>query len=103
MVVCEARLSEMVEQASIRVMFNYVLLGRPVNCSRTPEECPAAAATRFAWDEQRAMLAIVVKRKLMLYHYDSKEFVELKELSLPDTPLCMQWCGEHIVVGFKKE
>ena len=67
------------------------------------EKCPAAAATRFAWDEQRAMLAVVVKRKLMLYHYDSKEFVELKELSLPDTPLCMQWCGVHVVLGFKKE
>ncbi len=67
------------------------------------EKLRAAAATRFAWDEQRAMLAVVVKRKLMLYHYDSKEFVELKELNLPDTPLCMQWCGEHIVVGFKKE
>ena len=34
------------------------------------------------------MLAAAVKRKLLLFHYDDKDFVELREVSLPDPPLC---------------
>lgn len=67
---------------------------------------PAACdryAQRFAWDGDRAMLAVAVKRKLLLFHYNGNELVELKELSLPDSAVGMAWLGESVCVGLKKE
>jgi hypothetical protein len=31
------------------------------------------------------------------------EFVELKELGLPDRVLAMGWCGDSICLGFHRE
>ena len=60
-------------------------------------------AQRFAWDGGRAMLAVAVKRKLLLYHYNGNEFVELKDFSLSDAVSKMAWLGELICIGMKKE
>lgn len=60
-------------------------------------------AQRFAWDGGRGMLAVALKRKLLLYHYNGNEFVELKEFSLSDTVSRMAWLGESICLGLKKE
>lgn len=49
------------------------------------------------------MLAVAVKRKLLLFHYNGNELVELKELSLPDSAVGMAWLGESVCVGLKKE
>ena len=62
--------------------------------------CRRGAAC-FAWDESRAMLAAVVKRKLLLFHYDEKDFVELREVALPEAPVCAAWSGNHVCLGCK--
>ena len=60
-------------------------------------------AQRFAWDGSRRMLAAALKKKLLLFHYNGNEFVELKEFSLPDAVSKMAWLGESICLGLKKE
>jgi hypothetical protein len=47
------------------------------------------------------MLAAAVKRRLLLFHYDDKDFVELKEVALPEAPLCAAWSGNHVCLGCK--
>ena len=60
-------------------------------------------ASRFAWSEDKAMLCVAIKRKLIQFHYDGREFVEVKEYSAPDIPQALHWCGDAICVGLKKE
>ena len=47
------------------------------------------------------MLAAAVKRKLLLFHYDGKDFVELREAPLPEAPLCAAWSGNYVCLGCK--
>ena len=49
------------------------------------------------------MLAVAIKRKLLVFHYNGNEFVELKELGLPDSVMAMAWLGESVCIGLKKE
>ncbi|KAK9829459.1 hypothetical protein WJX72_005979 [[Myrmecia] bisecta] len=60
-------------------------------------------ASRFAWDDERAMLCVGCKKRLLLFHYDGKEFVETRELALPEPVLCMAWCGDSVCLGFKNQ
>ncbi|BDA43540.1 Vam6/Vps39-like protein [Coccomyxa sp. Obi] len=60
-------------------------------------------ANQFAFDETRAMLCVAAKRRLILLHYNGNEFVELKELGLPDRVLAMGWCGDSVCLGFQRE
>jgi CNH domain len=60
-------------------------------------------ANRFALDAERAVICVAAKKRLLLFHFDGKDFVELKELGLPDTVLDMAWCGDSICLGFKRE
>ena len=60
-------------------------------------------ASRFAWSEDKAMLCVAIKRKIIQFHYDGREFVELKEYSAPDIPQALQWCGDAICICLKKE
>ena len=60
-------------------------------------------AQRFTWDGGRAMLAVALKKKLLLYHFNGNEFVELKDFPLPDLVSRMAWLGESICLGLKKE
>ena len=58
-------------------------------------------ATCFAWDEARAMLAVGLKKRLMLFHYDGTDFVELKEVALAEAPLAASWAGNYICLACK--
>eukprot|EP00898_Chlorokybus_atmophyticus_P001819 jgi/Chlat1/2638/Chrsp178S02479 len=57
----------------------------------------------MAWDEERGMLCAAMKRRLLLYHFDGKDFVEVKELSAPDAIRSMVWCGQSLCLALKKE
>ncbi|KAA6422986.1 MAG: vam6 Vps39 isoform X1 [Trebouxia sp. A1-2] len=61
------------------------------------------SASRFAWSEDKSMLCVAVKRKVMQFHYDGRDFVELKAYSAPDTPQALHWIGDAICIGCKKE
>ena len=65
-------------------------------------------ATMFAVDytQDTLRLAIALKtRRLLLMHWDAglTEFVEKRELSMPDTAKSISWLGDNVVVGFSKE
>lgn len=55
----------------------------------------------FAWDNGRAMLCVAVKRRVQLLHYDGSDFIELKEVALPHSPLHMMWLGNNVCFAFK--
>ncbi len=49
-------------------------------------------------------LAVAVKRKLQLYYWKNRKFMELQEdISLPDVPKSLAWCKDSIVVGFRSD
>lgn len=60
-------------------------------------------AHSFAIDEQRSMVCVAVKKRLLLYRHSGNEFMELKDFSLPDSATTLQWLGDNICVGFKRE
>lgn len=41
-------------------------------------------------------------RRLLLFKYDGLEFVEQREVSLPDAAACMQLAGSTLYVGLAK-
>ena len=49
-----------------------------------------------------ALLAVATKKRPMVFHFQGNEFVELKDISLADIH-CMQWLGDSIFVGMKRE
>ena len=61
------------------------------------------SAARFAWSESSSMLCVAVKRKLAIYRYDGKDFVDPKEHTLPEAPQALQWCGDAVCYATKKE
>ncbi|KAK2588320.1 hypothetical protein KPH14_004337 [Odynerus spinipes] len=71
-------------------------------------------ATLFTLDVQRTesltgkknvvvRLCVAVKRKLQLYYWKSRKFEEFKdfELTVPDIPREISWCGETLILGFR--
>ncbi|XP_076171948.1 vacuolar protein sorting 39 isoform X2 [Ptiloglossa arizonensis] len=48
-------------------------------------------------------LCVAVKRKLQLYYYEEKKFVESEnfELTVRDTPRELSWCGKSLILGFR--
>lgn len=42
------------------------------------------------------MLAVAVKKRLLLFRYDGTEFVELKEVALAEAPVAAAWAGNYI-------
>ncbi|KAL6054782.1 Vam6/Vps39-like protein [Balamuthia mandrillaris] len=48
-------------------------------------------------------LCVAVKRKLLLYEWDGKQFNEYKELSLPDHVKTVVWCDYNLCVGYKRD
>eukprot|EP00002_Diphylleia_rotans_P040852 TRINITY_DN9805_c0_g1_i1.p1 TRINITY_DN9805_c0_g1~~TRINITY_DN9805_c0_g1_i1.p1 ORF type:complete len:839 (+),score=133.42 TRINITY_DN9805_c0_g1_i1:97-2613(+) len=56
-------------------------------------------------DNGRITLAAVVKKKISILILNSgdKDFNEIKEYALPDTPRTIKWCGNSICLGFKRE
>ena len=49
-----------------------------------------------------SLLAVATRKRLMLFHFQGNEFVELKDIGLSDIH-CMQWLGDSICVGVKRE
>lgn len=65
-------------------------------------------ATMFAVDytQDSLRLAIALKTKrLLLMNWDAGlcEFVEKRELSMPDAAKSISWLGDNVIVGFSKE
>jgi len=60
-------------------------------------------AGRFALDASSDMLAVALKRRLLLLHFNGNEFTEAKELGLPDVALALGWCGSSVCLGFRRE
>jgi hypothetical protein len=48
-------------------------------------------------------LCLAAKRKLVLFEWDGKQFSEIKELAVPEPARAVEWCGESLCVGFRKE
>ncbi|KAL0117844.1 hypothetical protein PUN28_008917 [Cardiocondyla obscurior] len=48
-------------------------------------------------------LCVAVKRKLQLYYWKGKKFEEFKdfEITVPDIPRQLSWCGEKLILGFR--
>jgi len=57
----------------------------------------------FDWNDSRGVLCVATKRRLLLYHYDGRNFVELKEIPMNDIVRCLAWCGDAICLGLRKE
>ncbi|KAH9313388.1 hypothetical protein KI387_028423 [Taxus chinensis] len=58
----------------------------------------------YAWDDKRGFLCVNKQKKLLIYRYDgSREFVEVKDLSVPDVVKSMAWCGESLCLGIRRE
>ncbi|XP_015109474.1 vam6/Vps39-like protein [Diachasma alloeum] len=89
-----------------------------INIQQISQLPKTKGATLFALDIQEAKsltgekntvvrLCVAVKRKLQLYYWKGREnqFKDLgvesrNELSLPDVPRELAWCGETLIVGF---
>lgn len=48
-------------------------------------------------------LCAAIKRKLLIFTWQNNEFVETKELAIPDVAKSLIWCGDSICIGFKRE
>ncbi|XP_014482462.1 PREDICTED: vam6/Vps39-like protein isoform X1 [Dinoponera quadriceps] len=48
-------------------------------------------------------LCVAIKRKLQLYYWKGKKFEEFKdfEMTVPDIPRQLSWCGEALILGFR--
>ena len=49
------------------------------------------------------MLAAACRKRVQLLQYDGRDFLEVRELSMSDTPLTMTWAGDSLAIGFKRE
>mmetsp|Transcript_10447 Transcript_10447/g.26817 ORF Transcript_10447/g.26817 Transcript_10447/m.26817 type:complete len:994 (-) Transcript_10447:2337-5318(-) len=50
-------------------------------------------------------LVVVIRRKLIVFEWvhQAVQFREVREINLPHTPDAVQWAGDNIIVGLKKE
>ncbi|EFJ23179.1 hypothetical protein SELMODRAFT_442906 [Selaginella moellendorffii] len=61
-------------------------------------------ANLFCWDERRGLLCVARHKKLLIYRHDgSRDFTEVKEISIPDVVKSMVWCGDCVCLGVKRE
>jgi hypothetical protein len=44
-----------------------------------------------------------VKKKLVILSWENNNYIQKKELAIPDTPKVIVWCGPNLCLGFKKE
>jgi len=47
-------------------------------------------------------LACAVKKRVIIYDYDGKQFNELKDFQITELPISMSWCGNSVCIGFKR-
>eukprot|EP00047_Mylnosiga_fluctuans_P005237 m.239225 g.239225 ORF g.239225 m.239225 type:complete len:847 (-) comp13451_c0_seq1:124-2664(-) len=45
-------------------------------------------------------LAAVLKRKIITFTWTNSDFVDQKEMALPETPRVVIWCGKQLVLGY---
>ncbi|KAG9444669.1 hypothetical protein H6P81_016009 [Aristolochia fimbriata] len=61
-------------------------------------------ANVYAWDERRGFLCFGRQKRVGIFRHDGgREFVEVKEFSVPDVVKSMAWCGENICLAVRRE
>ncbi|XXG44880.1 hypothetical protein AAC387_Pa02g0118 [Persea americana] len=61
-------------------------------------------ANAYAWDDRRGVLCIGRQKRVGIFRLEGgREFVEVKEFSIPDIVKSIAWCGENICLGIRKE
>ena len=75
----------------------------PLTMRHAAQATRTRGATCFAWDERKGLLAAACRKRVQLLQYDGRDFLEVRELSMPDIPLSMTWAGDSLAVGFKRE
>jgi hypothetical protein len=62
-------------------------------------------ATTYALSLEHNLLSVALRRKLLVYSYDSgKDFAEKGEVTIPDAVRTMTWCDENaICVGIGRQ
>jgi tetratricopeptide (TPR) repeat protein len=66
----------------------------------------AKGASLFAVDASKTvpLLVVALKKKLLVLSMKSStDFVELRELALPDVPRMLHFCADNVCIGFRKE
>lgn len=83
-----------------------------INCPMLNTLNKTKGATLFTLDSKQNVsltgnssdlvrLCVCVKRKLQIYFLKHREFLELCEINLPDTPRSIAWANESICIGFR--
>eukprot|EP00048_Salpingoeca_helianthica_P011412 m.164578 g.164578 ORF g.164578 m.164578 type:complete len:851 (-) comp15225_c0_seq3:104-2656(-) len=75
------------------------VLGQP----RADSHRLSEARKTTPWQQFTLRLAVVLKRKITTFTWNGSEFIEQKDLALPDVPRMVVWCGEGLLLGFKRE
>lgn len=57
------------------------------------------AATCFAWHEPSQILAVAVRRKVLLLTLSGSDLVDKGEQLVPEPPVCMMWTGAASVAA----
>ncbi|XP_077225169.1 vacuolar sorting protein 39 [Tasmannia lanceolata] len=61
-------------------------------------------ANVYAWDDRRGYLCFGRQKRVGIFRHDrGREFVEVKEFSVPDVVKSISWCGENICLGIRRE
>ncbi|XP_078433921.1 vacuolar sorting protein 39 [Wolffia australiana] len=60
-------------------------------------------ASVYSWDDHRGFLCVGRQKKVGIFRFDGRDFLEVKELGVPDVVKSMAWCGENICLGIKRE
>lgn len=61
-------------------------------------------ANAFSWDDRRGFLCFARQKRIAIFRHDGgREFVEMKEFSIPDMVKSIAWCGENICLGIRRE
>ena len=48
-------------------------------------------------------IVVSARKKLIIFEWTGDDFIELKELAVPDKARSIVWCGDRLCVGFTKE
>ncbi|XP_058766537.1 vacuolar sorting protein 39-like [Vicia villosa] len=64
----------------------------------------AKGANAFCWDERRGFLCFARQKRVCIFRHDGgRGFVEVKDFGVPDVVKSMNWCGDNICLGIRKE
>ncbi|XP_039124470.1 vacuolar sorting protein 39 isoform X1 [Dioscorea cayenensis subsp. rotundata] len=82
----------------------WVALHRLPNLETVVAVGKTKGANIYSWDDRRGFLCVGRQKRVGIYRLDGgREFVEVKEFSVPDVVKSMSWCGENICLGIKRE